>query len=135
MVSCSGGLQECRTFYVVMKDMTSRVKTTIGVVSLTATLIPCEKIGCETYESIGFDSSETIVDPARAEVCAHVCIGGTKVAPTYILLGVEEALPLCPIVVHSSFCFPFVGLAGAFLGRDLTLDTAKGKSLILCSTE
>lgn len=54
---------------------------------------------------------------------------------TYELLGAKGAFPLCPIVVHSYFCFPSIGLIGASLGEGLTLGTTKGKSLILCSAD
>lgn len=105
------------------------------MVALVAALIPYETIGYETCESIGFDSCETVVDPARAEVCALVHIGGTKIVVAHVLLGDEEVLPLCPTVVHFSFCFPSTCLAEASLGGDLTLVTTKGQSLILCSVD
>ena len=53
-----------------MEDATSKVQTTIGVVALATTLIPCKQTRFEIYETIGINSCKMAIDPVMAEVCA-----------------------------------------------------------------
>ena len=120
---------------VQWKKQARGVQTPTKGEALAAALIPCAWAGCETCGTPGRGTVAAAGVPTLGVV--ETLAGGTAITNAYEGLGYKGfkvALPLRPIVTHSSY-FPSACLAGASLGAGLTLGVTRGQSRILCSVD